>query len=267
MKNIEAQIKTRFLNNPKKYLDISDLDNYLEVVADIGYYRFMQFVSLLHEREPETKIQVNTIVSIYDVEEKIRSFLMMKISRIEVKLRSVFSEYYVAWYGAHGYKNDELFVDERTHSYLMYKINKQLKMQPEYEVVDEKFSDDIYDLPIWSALEISTFQMLTIFYKLLTEEQKKAVVKTFEMDNIEMFDTWLEFILVVRNACAHQGILFGRTFHRKTMLPEFHTQNICGATYVLNYLLTDSLIQYEDTLEQFFEEANISWIANYYGIQ
>lgn len=265
MKKIEKQIYERIKNRQLPNLSLTDLDKNISVITQIGFDRFMQFVTKIDEQEPDRIVTIYDIFTAFTIEQNIRAFLTTEISDAELLLRSVIGEYYLLWYGAHGYKKSDLFPDAETHDYLMYKVKKQLKMQPQYEVTALNLTDDIYELPIWAAMEIATFQMLTIFFKILPVDQQNEIATQFGLDATTFF-SWLEFILVVRNACAHQGLLFGRHFNRKTILPKPYSRSVYAANYVLAHLLSTNFAEQEENISQFFSDSEDKWMMKYYGI-
>ena len=261
MKKIEEQIAHRLLKEIPT-LTKQEIEPYTPLITKVGYHRIVEIVTLIRQQEQPRVCSIQEIMRIIEIEQEIRVFLTAKISDFELALRSIISEGYFLWYGADGYQTESNFSDNDTHAYLMYKIKKQFKMQPEYEVNVLHISDDVADLTIWEATEISTFQMLTIFYKLLTTNQKEVIAEYFHT-SAKIFETWIEFILVVRNACAHQGILLCREFRRNAILPHAYKRTVYAANYVLATVLGED---FSNNITQFFHSNTEKWMMSYYGI-
>lgn len=209
------------------------------LVAKIGYYRLAQIAKRIHQRAPQRVVTIEQLIDIFQGEQQLREKLNVLISYFEIEFRSLLSEYYGQWFGAHGFIKEEHFLDQKLHQHLIYKVKKQLDNQALYEVIDDERHTKIETLPIWVALELSTFHMLTLFYAMLAEEQKKIISKHYGCD-FEVFAIYLDFLLVVRNACAHQGLLFGRKFRRQVLWEGKIQGNIMTAVGVLKRLLKNS---------------------------
>jgi Abortive infection bacteriophage resistance protein len=245
---------------------IDEIDINIDLVKEMSFYRVAKIAKKIHLCEPLRIFSLTDITKIFYIEQDIRQDLTNIISYWEIHLRSILSEYYEVWYGPHGYKEKTHFFDPPIHKILLAKIAKQLDMKSQYEVIEERNIHNLADLPIWYALEVSTMHMLTLFYQILTVDKQEAIAEHFGVSSM-IFSSWLSFILVVRNACAHQGLLFNRTFDRPVILPATKVANVGGAYYILNTLLAKTEFMLKFRRDKSSENClGYEWVKKYYGL-
>lgn len=79
------------------------------------------------------------------------------------------------------------------------------------------------DIPIWTALEVSTFRILSLLYDNMKIKDKKNFCKEFYGDDIRypllVLGNWLHVLNVVRNICAHFGRLYARDITTNVRIP------------------------------------------------
>ena len=244
----------------------TDIDNLLR----IGFFRISQIAKQIHEDDPSRQTALCDIVKIFHYEQSIRGELSEYISYLEVQLRSLITAYYVEWYGAHGYKERKNFADQAMiHGTVIGKVKKQLQMKSLYEVVDDRQIDErnIEDLPVWTAMELSTFPMLTMFIEMLPVEKQAELALYFGVDNTILL-SWVDYLVVVRNACAHQGLLFNRKFNRTPINDDGREATVGTAFYILNKLLNyEPFYSIKTELRKVILLEEDAWINKYFDIR
>lgn len=75
-------------------------------------------------------------------------------------------------------------------------------------------------MPIWTAIELWDFGMLTRFFEVLHEDDREQVAKAFGVAGGRRFQGWLRAINDLRNVCAHHGRLFKRHFPNNPGFPK-----------------------------------------------
>lgn len=260
-------IKRRLLTLKHYNVTLDNIDENTEIISKIGYYRISQIVKRVHKVEPMRKMMLSELIAIFYKEQSLRKELNSMITHIELMLRTQFTERYHTWFGTFGYQQQSHFENQKLHAILMRKIAKQVDMKSIYEFIDDFRMRTFEELPIWMAAEMSTFHMLTLFFDILPLEKKQEIASYFGKD-AAIFGTWLDFILVVRNACAHQGLLFSRKFERFVLLPENYHADIAGAVYVLNDLMRFTHLLSEDEVIN-LDKAKmlLSGFEEYYGFE
>ena len=74
-----------------------------------------------------------------------------------------------------------------------------------------KHHNDKYggSLPIWAAVEISTFGTMSKLYKNMLPADQAAIAKQFDLTPT-LLNSWLRAFVEVRNICAHYGRLYNK---------------------------------------------------------
>lgn len=262
---IYTSIEKRLLSLKKHNIILDNMEVNAMKIAEIGYYRISQIIKRIHEQEPKRETELSQIIEIFYGEQELRSFLDQLISFWEISLRTLMSEAYSLWYGSFGYKDEQFFSDKRLHGVLMHKIEKQLDMKTLYEVIDDRKYEKIDNLPIWVAAEMSTFHMLTLMYELLPENKQRTISSRFGLEPT-IFLSWIQYLSVVRNACAHQGLLFCRSFEREVILPKGMKQDVYAAIYILDQLLRDSkMLNSKEVVQERLHFPQLTGFERYYG--
>ncbi len=75
-------------------------------------------------------------------------------------------------------------------------------------------------IPIWLAIEIWDFGMLTRFYDGMKYQDQQAVSKQYGVHDPKIFSSWLNAFNYVRNICAHHSRLWNRALIRQPRIPD-----------------------------------------------
>lgn len=92
-------------------------------------------------------------------------------------------------------------------------------MSKHHEVVNHYMSEYGY-IPFWVLVNVLTFGKITMFYKLMKEEDKKSVAKEFHVAYDELHK-YMDLCSLARNKCAHDERFFDIRFRR-----SLHTKSI-----------------------------------------
>src|SRR3954469_26007406 len=65
-------------------------------------------------------------------------------------------------------------------------------------------------LPIWIAIELWDFGMLSNFYAGMQDTHKFDIASKYNIPRFKLLETWLRSINHIRNICAHHGRLWNR---------------------------------------------------------
>lgn len=75
-------------------------------------------------------------------------------------------------------------------------------------------------IPIWLAIEIWDFGMLTRFYDGMKYNDQQAISKQYGVHDPKIFASWLNAFNYVRNICAHHSRLWNRALIRQPRIPD-----------------------------------------------
>ncbi len=109
------------------------------------------------------------------------------------------------------------------------------------------------------VIEVISFGELSKLYKNLTDDNKSAVVKDFNIPHYYA-ESWLHTLSYVRNVCAHYGRIYGKVLSIKpkifkTKRSFFESNRVFSAIFVLSKLLhRDDRTNFITTLQALLEE-------------
>lgn len=76
-------------------------------------------------------------------------------------------------------------------------------------------------MPVWVSVELWDFGTLSRYYShIMPFEARRAVSRTFGVENVRMFTSWIHALNVARNIAAHQSRLWNRKFAIQPKLPK-----------------------------------------------
>lgn len=238
----------------KRGMIISDKEKAKETLLDIGYFR-LGFYCFPFEQDYPNKnnrthvYTVNTkfedVVRLYYFDCDLRNVLMKYINRIEINFRT-----YLTYFVSNKYNESPTwFVDPTV-------VNSQYANSFEEHVYDDTFQanpiikrhhkhhiNDKY-APAWKTIEFMTFgSILKLFKNIKSEIMKSEIAKHYGIKSVNTFLNYMEMIKVIRNTCAHGGVLFDISLPLsiangpvgKLVGPQ--KNNLQGALLVIAYIL------------------------------
>ena len=236
-----------FVSNQAKAL------NYLE---RIGYYRlsaysypFRKIISV--QENGITKnvrsdaflegAEFSLIANLYVFDKKLRLLTLDAIERIEVALR-VDIAYLLGKYDLYAHLNPKLL-----HGNFAKKNKNSSTAKTKHQEWLEKYQDAVkrsreefvehfrskYDakLPIWCAIELWDFGMLSIFYSGMKVADKNKIAAKYGFADFTLLESWLRTVNYVRNVAAHHSRLWNRDIVNEPKLPKL------GLLPELNHLI------------------------------
>lgn len=213
---IEEQIK--ILIDRGVEMDFNQ-DKVKEILFDIGYFRLGFYCFPFEKGYPCKKnrthkyrlgTKFSDIVSLYYLDVNLRHILIKYISRIEINFRTK-----IIYESSHHYKHTNTwFADPKVmkEKYLVQfdKIvyNKSFKQNNEVIKKHHKTHTVKY-APAWKTIEFITFGGILKIYQNLKDESLKQVISNhFNINNIKVFENYIETIVKIRNVCAHSCALY-----------------------------------------------------------
>lgn len=255
----------------KRKLDIDNPDHAENTLQRINYYRLSAYALTL--KEPTSKddfiegTSFDRLLSLYEFDRKLRLLLLGALETIEIAFRTHISYEVAHKFGPLGYKDKENFINEKFHRESLEELDKLIHKSRKGELfVEHHFRKYDGELPIWAAMEVTSFGYLSKFYRNLTEDTKKRIAKQYYNVPYFYLESWLQTLSNVRNVCAHYGRLYNKrlTFKPRLFKEEqkwFDSWYIYSAIYITLRLLTktegtrlitdlEALIsEYEDSIE------------------
>lgn len=213
-------------------LDLPD-DKVKEILLDIGYYRLGFYwnpfeIDAEHHFMEGSKF--SDVVALYYLDVDLRNTLLKCLNRIEINFRTrviyTVSNHYKdspTWFASNSVVS-QWFIKSLNHYYddKFKNNNKAIKGH------HKKYINDRY-APAWKTLEFFSFgTILTLFKALKNIELKASMANHYNIQNLKKFINHFEIILLIRNICAHGGLLFDfKTPKGISFIPElnFHKED------------------------------------------
>ncbi|MFC4257249.1 Abi family protein [Altererythrobacter xixiisoli] len=187
----------------------------------VGYYRLSAYwlpVELpAAEGQTRTKIfqpgtMFEAIVDIYVFDRKLRLLVMEGIERIEIALRSRWTNRLTLAHGSHAHLAVSVFQSGYDHIGLLSALANRAKDSNEVfvEHYRQKYAEPFMP-PLWIVTELMTFGELSRWFALTKDlKVKSAVARDLGLPSREVLEGTLQLLSYIRNICAHHGRLWNR---------------------------------------------------------
>lgn len=194
----------------------------------VGYYRLSAYwlpfevpPAKDHTRSKQfvPDVQFDTIVDIYVFDRKLRLLVMEAIERIEIALRSRWTNRLSLAHGAHAHLDAAAFQSGHEHIGMLSALANRTRDSSEVPVEHyrRKYSSPFMP-PLWSVTELMTFGELSRWFAATKDLKiRSAVAKDLGLPSREVLEGTLQLLAYIRNICAHHGRLWNR--HTVKRLP------------------------------------------------
>lgn len=204
-------------------LVIPDHERAERYLSHIGYYRlsayFIPFEEPILEEDRSHQFKegtsFNQVLNLYIFDRKLRMLVMEAIERIEVSIRSNWANSItVNSNNAHAYMDSTLFKSPWTHhknlSQVVSKTSESIELFVKH--YKRKYSEPFL-LPTWAMVETLTFGQVSKWYSdTKSTAIKKETMRALGMPTIEVAESVMHSLSLIRNICAHHGRLWNRRF-------------------------------------------------------
>lgn len=242
-----------------------------KVLQRINYYRLtaygLTFKDPINKEKYNNNSSFNKMLSLYEFDRRLRLLLLGVLETIEIAFRTHISYEIAHKLGPLGYLNKEKFINEKFHQESLGELEQLIKKSRKGELfIEHHFQKYEGIIPIWAAIEITSFGFISKLYRNLKEDVKKQIAKVYY--NIPYFylESWLQTLSNIRNVCAHYGRLYDKKLTFKPRLfkedcKQINNEYIFSAIIIIQRLLppTESnrfiteletlILQYEDNID------------------
>jgi len=234
----------------KKYKDrnlyIEDSEKAENTLRNISYYRLSAYGLTLKDHKDQYKdgVTFEQLLSLYEFDKRLRLLLIGALETIEIAFRTHISYETAHKFGPLGYKDKENFIKEKFHTKSLEELDVLLSKSRKGELfIQHHYKKYNGNIPIWVAVEITSFGFLSKFYRNLKKDLKKHIADVYYKVPFIYLESWLQTLSNVRNICAHYGRLYNKklTFEPKLFKEEarhFKNDYIFAAIYIIQRLLT-----------------------------
>lgn len=227
-RNIEAM----FLADVNKDIKIIN-----SLISIHGFYRLKGYIKPFLRTFAGKKlcyVGIDVIKNIIEIDISLRSYLLDKILKIENMITLKISEKMSLDQGPYWILKDELFtsftLSEREcaqrHEKIVLKVRKDTKIEdgqhPHPGVVSYASKHDPDHLPSWIIREATSFGTWCQIFDAMGNDQRELICKIFNLkkENAKTrffltpnsFSSWIRSITILRNTCAHNGLIINKIF-------------------------------------------------------
>lgn len=226
-------------------LEVTDNRKAISYLSRIGYYRLSAYWhpfrkikpvgnasskpltrGLEDEFIPSAKLQ--DVVNLYVFDKKLRLLILDALERIEIALRVDIS-YLIGSADPMGHINPQLLhgnfvkkIDPRTnktkHQTWLTKHDELIQRSKEGFVKHYKSKYGL-PLPIWVAVELWDFGLLSTFYQGMNVKDKAIIAEKYGIRSWIVMESWLRCLNYIRNVVAHHSRLWNRNLIDQPKLP------------------------------------------------
>ncbi|WP_077210389.1 Abi family protein [Bacillus dakarensis] len=252
-------------------LHVEDSEYAEKTLQRINYYRLTAYgLTLkdpLNHDEYMSDSSFNKMLSLYEFDRKLRLLLLGVLETIEIAFRTHISYEIAHKFGPLGYQDKENFNSEKFHRESMEELDNLIKKSRKGELfIEHHFRKYEGIIPVWAAIEVTSFGFISKLFRNLNEDVKKHIAKAYYNVPYYYLESWLQTLSNVRNVCAHYGRLYNKKLTFKPRLfkeefKQFDNEFIFAAIYIMKRLLTrtesqrfmtdlEALVhEYEDPIE------------------
>lgn len=214
----------------------------------MGFYCYPFEVSYPSKLNRDHKYKCDTtfdhLVHMYYFDVDLRNLFSRYIYRIEINFRTrliytVSNEYKDSstWF-INPYCVSSAYIN--SFDELVY--TKKFKKNNVIKAHHQKYINDRY-APAWKTIEFMTLGNILVLYRALKDEKVKCkIARDYGFSSVRTFENYMEVLRIIRNQCAHNGVLFDISLPRSIAngpagkMSE-NKANLYGAFCVLHYML------------------------------
>ena len=214
----------------------------IKKLRHINYYRLSAYFLPFYEKNNSFKEGVNfeEILQLYYFDKEFRNLMFYAIEKIEVYMRTQVAHVISQKRGAFGYRDEEIMHDTKKHQEIINTIKSETKRSKEVFVKEYFGKYDEEFLPVWSMVEIISFNTLSKIFSNLKESYRKEILQEIDIKPF-VFENWLHVLTYVRNISAHHSRLWNKMLAIEPKKPKnqksFDTLNSKKIYFVIRMIL------------------------------
>lgn len=157
---------------------------------------------------------VQQLIDLAEFDRGLRSCSAKAIEVLELAIRSVISNAMSVAHNPHWFLERKIFKPTNNWGLgqLIKKIEDEVGRSQDKKYIQSYFQnhDDPYLPPSWAITECVTFGLWSRTYQIFRDSaDRKKISMKFNIDNPDVFQSWLHAITVLRNTVAHHSQILG----------------------------------------------------------
>lgn len=222
--------------------DAAEAEHYLR---HEGYYRLGAYLHPFRQTIPVTGQRLDTyvptarfsdVIRLYEYDKWLRLVMLSGLRAIEISVRVAI---------AHHLGAKDIFAHENPHCFnnafttqessrrgktqyqaWLDKYHLLLARDDQEDIVRQFISKYGQKIPIWVAIELWDFGLLTRFFGGMKFTDQQAISRHYGVDEPHLFASWLRSFNYVRNVCAHHSRLWNRNIVEQPRLVTKHPDSL-----------------------------------------
>lgn len=198
-------------------LIIDDNDEAIRILKSVNYYRLSGYGIGLTIQNNKDKYQegisLRGLYDLYCFDSLLKKYFFNIIEQIEISLRTQIAYRIALTYGADGFYSSLNFIDKKNgkkesiHETIIKSFNKEVERQKELPFVKHHLGKYEGLFPVWVAVELFSFGMLSSLFSIMKTQDRKAIASYYKCSHLNL-GTWIQALVEIRNICAHYGRLY-----------------------------------------------------------
>ncbi len=247
-----------------KGLIVEDEKFALKILKELNYYTFTGYLRefKIDEENYEQGTTFEKVYHIIEFDRKLRNILLFAIEPIELLLKSKISYHIAHKYGPLGYLKASNFENGKLQKMIVRNFNRNVNKNKRLNYVAHHINKYDGKFPIWVAVNLFSFGMISNLYENFKEEDKVVIARTFNTypDQLESF---INCIVSLRNVVAHYMRLYNTNLNKTPLMctknhKEYKiTNKVFDVIYIMKFLSLNKQDWNEnvvDSLKKLFEE-------------
>ena len=208
-------------------LTIEDDARAEEILKTVNYYRLTTYGKHLRRTDDPERfvdgVSLEALYALYSFDMGLRHQILPVLEFFEIQLRAKIAYQLAMAHGSLGYMDEANFRPERlsngslVHRNLIGKFKQEVRRQGALPFVRHHKAKYGGQFPIWAAVELFTFGMLSSLYDIMLERDQRAVSGDYSLSH-EALAQLIRCAVDVRNICAHYNRLYNQPLEEQPML-------------------------------------------------
>ena len=208
-------------------LSITDWKEAVGILSRVNYYRLSAYGIGLKEPSNNERflpgISLSHLYHLYDFDSQLRSALSPLIESIEIELRSRISYRLALQYGSEGYRDPANFQkinnkkQEDIFQNTIKQFDNEVERQSKLPCVQHHINKYGGHFPVWAAMELFSFGMVSSLYTVMLPEDRNAIAKLYQTHS-DHLQSWILSALELRNICAHYNRIYNMPLKKSPYL-------------------------------------------------
>lgn len=202
-----------------------------QVLEQVNYYRLSAYsLGLRKDNVFYDGVTFEHIYQLYQFDSRFRHLLLEIIETIEIKLRTQIAYYLAITYGAMAYTDESYFRNKGHHCSFIDELKAETSKQRNSAFVKHHMEKYGGMMPIWVAIELFSFGMLSRFFSNLKSKDQATIAHHYGTNSI-YFISWIRCLVEARNICAHYGRIYNRELTSHPRLYREHEELRLGRIF------------------------------------